>query len=273
MKRNQTNDWDDALFNVIGKEPPPDSLALRNSFLENVLLDQDGNPISQHRIHEEIQGFLYRIEQRALEAGQGGRGLIRAPYATGKSQQVAVALPTYISTRKPEVEHLIISADGSISTKRIIAIRQIVQSNEYKYWCSDHNLKPLAFDKALDTGSTEKITFKSKNRTGNPSMEAQAVLSKTTGQRAGYVWFDDICNDDDKTSKARRQQVYSRVTNTWIKRCHDKGFVFDICTPYHPDDANSKLMRSGVFDVMQIAVKEDRSGYLLKEWDHREAPN
>jgi hypothetical protein len=97
-------------------------------------------------------------------------------------------------------------------------------------------------------------------------------MSKTTGQRAQYVWFDDICNDDDKNSPARRKGVKSRVTNIWIKRKHDKGFVFDICTPYHPDDANSDLMRSGVFDVLQIAVKEDKSGYLLKKWDHNDAP-
>ena len=263
--------WDQALFNVIGKEPPTDSLALRNSFMENVLLDQNGNKITQHRLHEEIQGFFYRVEKRCIERGNGGYAICRAPYASGKSQQIAVGLPSYLSTRKPELEHLIISADDEISQKRITAIRQLVQSNEYKYWCNDHNMKPLEFS-SNDTGSKSNIDFKSNNRTGNHSFDAFPVMSKTTGQRAQYVWFDDICNDDDKNSPARRKGVKSRVTNIWIKRKHDKGFVFDICTPYHPDDANSDLMRSGVFDVLQIAVKEDKSGYLLKEWDHNDAP-
>jgi hypothetical protein len=51
MPKNKINDWSDLLVNIVGHEPPPDSLDLRNSFIENCLADQDGNKVSQADIH------------------------------------------------------------------------------------------------------------------------------------------------------------------------------------------------------------------------------
>jgi hypothetical protein len=57
MPKNKINDWSDLLVNIVGHEPPPDSLDLRNSFIENCLADQDGNKVSQADIH------LYHAER------------------------------------------------------------------------------------------------------------------------------------------------------------------------------------------------------------------
>lgn len=251
--------------NIVGYTPPDDSLELRNSFIENCLTDQNGKKVKQAQIHLEMQSAIYRWQQKAFEMNASMNGLIRAPYNTGKSQQVPIGLSAYLATRKPELETLIISADGGIATKRILSLRSLFDSSEYRYWCKEHRFTPVEFDKT-DTGSTQRIVLKSRNRTGNPSFEAYAVLTRTTGQRAGLLILDDVCNDEDKNSLARRNEVWSKVSNTWIKRVHDRGTVISVCTPYHPDDANSKLMRTGIFNVLQIAVKQTKDGYTCNEW-------
>jgi len=260
MSRSKSTNWGSALVNVIGHEPPPDSVEMRNGFLESVMLDKDGNPIKQAQIHTEIQSTVFNWEQQGYR-----RGVIKAPYNSGKSQQLPIGLSVYLATRKPELEQLIISSDAALAKKRILAIRSLVESNEYKYWCKQNNFMPLEYGKR-DTGSTEFILFKSRNRTGNPSFEAHGVLTGGTGQRASYVWLDDICSDKDRHSRAHRDSVFERTSNVWIKRVHDKGFVYGICTPYHPQDANSRLAKSGTFCVLQIAVNDAKTGYTLTEW-------
>ena len=259
--------WKDLLVNVVGHVPPPDSLELRNSFIENTLTDQDGNRITQAPIHYEMQKALWEWESGARARGTGARGLIRAPYNTGKSQQVPIGLSAYLTTRKHETENLIISADGGISAKRIISLRALFDSAEYKYWCKQHNFQAVTIDRN-DTGSTQRIVLSSKNRTGNPSFEAYAVLTRTAGQRCTYLWLDDVCNDQDRSSQPHREDVWKKVSNIWVKRVHDKGFIFNVSTPYHPDDANSRLMKSGIFNVLQIAVKPEKDGYNIKKWDY-----
>ena len=263
----QKSNWSDLLVNVVRHEPPVDSLELRNSFIENCPADQDGKKVTQAQIHLTMQQGIYDWEQEALSKNARLNGLIRAPYNTGKSQQVPIGLSAYMTTRKHELETLIVSADGGISAKRILSLRALFMSDMYRYWCKEHNFSPVEFDRT-DTGSTQRIIVKSRNRTGNPTYEAYAVLTQTTGQRAGVLILDDVCNDEDRISTARRETVWNKVSNTWIKRVHDKGIVLSVCTPYHPNDANSRLMKSGIFNVLQISVKEDKTGYKVEEWNN-----
>jgi hypothetical protein len=120
MPSTKSSKWTDALVNVIGHEPPPDSEELRKSFLEAVMLDKDGNAITQADIHNEIQNTIYGWEQQGYR-----RGVIKAPYNTGKSQQLPIGLAVYLATRKPELEQLIISSDAALAKKRILAIRAL----------------------------------------------------------------------------------------------------------------------------------------------------
>ena len=263
----QSSSWSDLLVNIVGHESPEDSLELRNSFLENCLADQDGNKLKQADIHLVMQEGIYNWQKESERKGARLNALIRAPYNTGKSQQVAIGLSAYLTTRKHELETLIVSADGGISAKRILSLRALFMSDMYKYWCKEHNFQYVEFDRT-DTGSTQRIIVKSRNRTGNPTYEAYAVLTQTTGQRAGVLILDDVCNDEDRISNARRDTVWNKISNTWIKRVHDKGIVLSVCTPYHPNDANSRLMKSGIFNVLQISVKEDKSGYKVEQWNN-----
>ena len=90
-----------------------------------------------------MQQGIYDWEQESLSKNARLNGLIRAPYNTGKSQQVAIGLSAYMTTRKHELETLIVSADGGISAKRILSLRALFMSNMYKYWCKENNFNAV----------------------------------------------------------------------------------------------------------------------------------
>lgn len=252
--------WADAAANVIGRTPPPDSLELRNGFIEGCMLDEFGGKVTQHEIHKHMQRAVYEWQLRGLT-----KGVITAPPDSGKSQQLPIGLCTYLQTLRPEIQQLIISADDEQVKKRIRAIRMMTESREYRYWCAEHNLQPLEYG-GNDSRSSNRIYFKSRNRTGNPSIEAYSVLSNTLGQRAHVLWLDDVCTNKDKNSTAHREQVYDAVSNVWAKRVRKPRTIWSVRTKWHPQDANSLLVKSGRYCHLEIVVKEDKTGYHVREY-------
>jgi hypothetical protein len=252
--------WDDALYTIVGRPKPEDTLELRNSFVESCLLDKNGNPITQHELHLTMQEFVFRMHNKGER-----RMILLCPYNSGKSQQFPIALLVYLSTMNPELEHLIISADPKLASKRITAIRDMVESQEYRYWCKINDVDALKYSHK-DTGSSDKIVFDSFNRTGNPSVEAYGVLTGGAGQRASYLWLDDICSDKDRKESAHRENVLKRTNNVWIKRLHDDGKTIGVATPYHEDDANMTFCKDGTFNVLKIAVSNDLDKYIVNEY-------
>lgn len=252
--------WNDAAVNVLGKEPPEDSLELRNSFLEGTMLDEWGESIKQHELHLQMQQALWEWENKGFL-----KGLITAPPDSGKSQQMPIGLATYVQTRVPERQQLIVSADDEQVKKRIRAIRSLIESRIYRYWCKEHNFTPLQYGRN-DSRSSSRIYFKSKNRTGNPSFDAYSVLSNTLGQRAHILWLDDVCTNKDKNSTAHREQVYDQVSNVWVKRVRKPRRIWGVRTKWHPSDANSMLIKSGRYCHLEIVVKKDKDGYIVREY-------
>lgn len=253
--------WDDVYFQIKGKKTREDSIDLRNEYIEGVLGDIEGNAVQQHQFHKEIQGALYNWKEKGIR-----NGIISAPYGGGKSQQVPIALSSYLATLSPEKPHIIISADPMLSRNRIESIRQIFESDQYRYWCKFNGFEPAKYSKK-DTDSLEMIKLKSNNRTGVPTFFASGIETKGTGWRCYYLWGDDICNNDDFKSKATRESRHKAWTNTWSKRVLDGGFEYLIRTPYHIDDANERLIKTGIYAHLEIAVKDDKQGYRLKEWN------
>ena len=92
--------WSEALFSVIGHEPPPDSLELRNSFIENCLADQDGNKVRQAEIHMTMQKAIFDWQKQADAKKARLNGLIRAPYRqVSASPYWIVSVPYYEKAR------------------------------------------------------------------------------------------------------------------------------------------------------------------------------
>lgn len=252
--------WADAAINIIGRTPPEDTLELRNSFIEGCMLDEFGEHVVQDELHLQMQRVIYEWRRMGFT-----KGIITAPPDSGKSQQLPIGLATYLQTIKPEIQQLIISADDEQVKKRVRANRMMTESREYRYWCAEHHIEPLVYS-SNDSRSSNRIYFESRNRTGNPSMEAYSVLSNTLGQRAHILWLDDVCTNKDKNSTAHREQVYDQVSNVWAKRVRKPRTIWGVRTKWHPQDANSMLIASGRYCHLEIVVKESKDGYHVREF-------
>lgn len=252
--------WDDAYEEVMGTQRVVDTIELRTSFIENVLYDINGDRVVQGELQNVIQGTIFKWQKQGIRDG-----ILSAPYGSGKSQQVTRGLSLYLATLDPSKPHIMITAEPELGRSMIDSIRQLIESNSYKYWCQKNHIKPAKYDKR-DTGSAERIVLESLNTTGVPTFFSAGIQTKGTGWRTYYLWGDDICNNEDFKFRKIREKKYKDWVNTWTKRTLDGGFEYLIRTPYHPQDANERLLKTGQYAHLEIAIKEDKSGYRVREW-------
>ena len=94
------------------------------------------------------------------------------------------------------------------------------------------------------TITTESMTHLSTNLwtspMGAPQLLGLGIKSSITGKHAWYVITDDICNKDDRVSRAEREKTklqYDELQNIRNKG----GRIINLGTPWHKDDVFSKM--------------------------------
>ena len=92
--------------------------------------------------------------------------------------------------------------------------------------------------------TTESMTHLSTNLwtspMGAPQLLGLGIKSSITGKHAWYVITDDICNKDDRVSRAEREKTklqYDELQNIRNKG----GRIINLGTPWHKDDVFSKM--------------------------------
>lgn len=81
---------------------------------------------------------------------------------------------------------------------------------------------------------------------GTPQLICLGIYTSLTGKHSDYIFTDDIVNVQDRISRAEREKTklqYMELQN--IK--NRGGRIFNTCTPWHKQDAISKLMPNKKF--------------------------
>ena len=82
---------------------------------------------------------------------------------------------------------------------------------------------------------------------GAPQLLGLGIKSSITGKHAWYVITDDICNKDDRESRAERERTkrqYDELQNIRNRG----GRIINLGTPWHKDDVFSKMPNIHQFD-------------------------
>ena len=82
---------------------------------------------------------------------------------------------------------------------------------------------------------------------GAPQLLGMGIKSSITGKHAWYVITDDICNKDDRESRAERERTkrqYDELQNIRNRG----GRIINLGTPWHKDDVFSKMPNIKKFD-------------------------
>ena len=75
---------------------------------------------------------------------------------------------------------------------------------------------------------------------GSPQLQGLGIRSSITGKHAWYVITDDICNKDDRESRAERERT--KVQYDELQNIRNKGGrIINLGTPWHKEDVFSKM--------------------------------
>lgn len=237
-----------------------DTVDKRLDFVASICRDDDGQLVENAEIHRVIQTRIFEWEQNNIQ-----RGMVRVPYGVGKSTQITQALNLYHLTLNPNHLIILLSGKPSNAKARVDWLRDMIEHNsDYRKWCNKHGLKPVELSHK-DTGSTRKIFVKRSTTSPHPSVFGAGVNEGGTGWRATRLTPDDIVDRKNSRYKKERDNVDGNWKETWSQRVKPDGFVHGVFTPYHPKDANMRMVDSGNYAELKIRVSENKTHYELQE--------
>ena len=88
---------------------------------------------------------------------------------------------------------------------------------------------------------------------GAPQLLGLGIRASITGKHSFYVITDDICNKDDRESRAERERTkrqYDELQNIRNRG----GRIINLGTPWHKDDVFSKMPNIRKFDCWQTGL-------------------
>lgn len=100
---------------------------------------------------------------------------------------------------------------------------------------------------------------------GTSQLVGTGIQSSLTGQHYDVIYTDDIVTIKDRTSRAEREQVkvvYDELQN--IKK-KGTGRIFNTGTPWHKDDAFTKMPEPLRYDCYSTGIFSDEEIQKLKE--------
>jgi hypothetical protein len=236
-----------------------DSLDNRIDFMESVF-SYKGKPIQMHDIHLNMQRCVWEWEQEKLS------GIIMVPFGTGKTVQVTQGLVTYKATLSKRSRFMTVSSGDNNSKKNGRAIRNIIRSEDYASWCKKNKIEPIQFSDN-DNDSVSQMFFEG-NETGDPSVGCWWLLAKDAiGSRCEQLILDDFVSPKSQRYPTQRQIEYETITQVFMSRPVDPDMpVISVCTPWHEQDANFRLLETGDWAWLRIRVADDKRRYLMEEY-------
>jgi len=100
---------------------------------------------------------------------------------------------------------------------------------------------------------------------GTSQLVGTGIQSSLTGQHYDIIFTDDIVTIKDRISRAEREQVkivYDELQNIKMK---GTGRIFNTGTPWHKDDAFTKMPKPLKYDCYSTGIFSDEEIQTLKE--------
>ena len=99
---------------------------------------------------------------------------------------------------------------------------------------------------------------------GAPQLLGLGIRASITGKHAWYVITDDICNKDDRESRAERERTkrqYDELQNIRNKG----GRIINLGTPWHKEDVFSKMPNIERYDCYQTGLISKEQLEVLRQ--------
>ena len=213
------------------------------SFIELCACDDHGAHLELAPLHHAwIQHVNYCWRR-------GYRAMIMAHFGSGKSSCLAVPLLAHIIGKDPNVRIKIITNDDDSASKRVGAVRKILET------CIYQQVYPHITQGSTWTG--HELYVKRIGHAVDPTIQARGVFTTGIGGRADVELFDDVVDQKNSMDASQRKRVLSLVEETWLSRLEPDGKVLMIGTCWHQDDAMHHLMQRRRWCTLRQRVSDD----------------
>ena len=106
----------------------------------------------------------------------------------------------------------------------------------------------------LNTETTEQISTNLwTSPMGSPQLLGLGIRASITGKHAFYVITDDICNKEDRVSRAERERTKTQYDELQNIR-NRGGRIINLGTPWHKQDVFSKMPNIHKYDCYQTGL-------------------
>ena len=192
-----------------------------NTFIEYVF------DVEQQPLHEEWQ-LLWNTKRRSS---------MDAPIEHGKTFQCSIALPLFrLGNNLHENIAIIGNAPENPEACLDVIINHINNNDRV------HQIFPKL---ELDTVRKEYILAKRPlSNDKEPSIRAIGVGGSIIGKRYSGIVLDDIQDFDNTYSETERRKLWTRLESTILGRLIQSGWIADIGTPWHLEDARHRLRKN-----------------------------
>lgn len=171
--------------------------------------------------------------------------LINVPPAVGKSSLIAIALPAWAWTQKPELQFLYASYAHSLSLRHSVYCRNLIKSEWYqKYW--GKKFKILDNSDAQSRFDNNQFGYRMTTTVG----------SAPTGFHADILVTDDANNAKDSESEVMRQNTNEWYSHVWPTRLNSQktGCFIDVQQRLHENDLSGHIKKMGIPNLVHLRL-------------------
>jgi hypothetical protein len=228
------------------------SLARRNftHFCEAVLRDEfSGQKVELAALHKSWIQHIHTCWERGLHAA------VLAPWGSGKTSLIAVALPLFALGVQPSLRIKLISASDDTARERVALIRRYIEDSEELKEIFPH-LRPSEHQDWTRT----KLFIQRPVRAKDASIEAKGILSSAMGGRADLLCIDDVSDARNCLWQPRlRNVVWSNFCGTFLSRLEPRGKVSLIACCV----AGTPVLRA---NGTTVSIEDIRPGDMVMSW-------
>ena len=212
-----------------------------------VLRDNTDQPFEQDVIHKLWFCFIGWCWVRGLHP------VILAPYGTGKSNQISVGFPLWLTGKDQSIEGKIISNIDDLAANRVAAVKGYIDGElgDGSYGRLFPDVKPNP-----DRGwSNHRIFVQREGGSLDPSWQSYGIRTGGAGAPSHVNIYDAPVDMDDIISESIRESKKLRFHNIWQPRLRQGvGRSVTIGTRYHEEDLYGSQEKTDNFVSLVIRV-------------------
>ena len=212
-------------------------------FIELAVKDDHGVGIKLAPIHMSWIRHLNYCWTREL------RCMTLAPFGHGKSSSLLVPLCAYMIGQDPNLRIKIITNDDDSASKRVGAVKRILESVVYR------QVFPDVVSGGAWTG--HELYVKRVGHAVDPTVQARGIFTTGIGGRADIELLDDVVDQKNSMDPIQRRRVLSLLEETWFSRLEPDGNMLAIGTTWHQDDALHHLMHRPRWCTLRQSISDD----------------